>query len=313
MVCKQNKKIIKMIFFIFLNKKMSNTVDNYINDLNITYEELPSFARIIFSNKLFKHSDKIKIKDFLIDYMNNVNDYQHEFEGNYIVFINRKLDGIYSSNRFEKTNSKFDFDIGKDEIITVKITKNQEFCQLNNLGQTTIKGKTNDENSYKCFSTNCSIKYNNEEIFQKYIIDTGAYKTVIPHLHKWNYKTLKYDNKNLGRRSTASMLNENIVCSDIVETKCVGNIVNFYNVIFKKSVDFSINGLHPVKIPSMIVPVEKTNVCQLLGIDIICKHTMIISSTNNAVDIKFYSNESINPIVENDKFLGIFKRFDFSK
>ena len=104
---------------------------------------------IFYCSELIQKVKKF-LNEFLLEYLNN-KEFQKIFENQYIVFINRKINGIYDNSNFNNTNSELDFDIDTDEIITVKINKNIEPLPLYYTGQTTIIGEKNNDENYKCF------------------------------------------------------------------------------------------------------------------------------------------------------------------
>ena len=273
-------------------------VNKYIDDLNIKVDELPLFAYLIFQTPLFSDKDKMKIKNkFLIKYLNDES-FQNEYENWHFVFINRIFNGLYDNVEFENMDKddaeKLDFTIGKDEIMTVEINKNPIIYSLYNCGQVTVKCNGKD-NTYDEFRVACKLIDGENEFQDEYTVDSGAFKTVFPELKMWHYINCNYNYKNLGMRPDLSTINDALIRKRLIATKNIGHSQEFWEIFFNRDFYFSIGDLPKIKITSLIAPQYDINMSQLLGRDIICKHTMLLSSTNDKVDIKFFANESINP------------------
>lgn len=115
-------------------------------------------------------------------------------------------------------------------------------------------------------------------------------------MNHWNYQTQEYKDEThgFGRYDfNYSSLNSNIERKNPLEMDTAGGGTLFIKITWKEAIDISIGDLPAVKVKYMIVPVKYIEDLNVIGMDIICKHTLIMSSKNGNMDLKILPSELI--------------------
>jgi hypothetical protein len=252
-------------------------------------KKLPLFAWGILSQPYFKDEVKFKFIDkFLNRYMED-QDFHDRMVGNYIYFIDKELEGVYTGIDTSIFNVPpyriYIVEISDESVPKLSIlTSNQCTVKLNKL-----------TNTYKKPKVNCTYKFPSYgDLSDSMLIDTGADVTTIPYLEMWDYGTSHYKDEPLSyNRYSISLAEINKDILSIVQENLegAGGRTIYNRITFKNDIAISIEDLKPIYKRVLYVPTEPTLKQGIVGFDIISQHTMILSSTSGNVDIKFFSSE----------------------
>lgn len=265
---------------------------NYDHFTRYSLEELPSFAVLIFKEKMIPDEEKFKFSNlFLEPYMTDQS-FRDSVQELDIFFCYWKLWPNLGRDRRE---AKIPKEIPGTRVLCFLVSDNPEkiyFLPIKNQVQINI-------DNYDCpklARTSINFYPNPETCFtEERLIDSGASYTTIPCINNWDYDTgVEYKNETLGsgRYSfNCSSFNRNIESVKNLNVDTANGIIEYKKVTWENPLLLSIGELQPVQIKVMIVPVNKVENLNVIGFDVITKHTMIISSTDGKVDIKFFASE----------------------
>jgi len=266
---------------------------------------IPQFAKSIYKNKRIADVEKEKFwDDFLFRYMTD-EEFKHETQGYKIVFIRKNYYG------FCKDVSEID-EPGYDKYTFLIEENPREYYFLPIFQHDISVGNHSDNNLCK---TELCIYFNNKELRERRLVDTGASFTTIPFANRWNYQTNNsYHIMSSARYGLKSQdLNSNIyeICALNMNTALENS--EFDMVIWRNPLMVSINNLPPVYLKQMLVPKEGTNT-NVIGTDVINYHTVIISSQGGIVNYKFLSSSFHNleqPPIFTRKTEGLLSQLGF--
>lgn len=278
---------------------------DYYTDLSES--EMPTFMSIILTNK--KYSDNIKkqlVDKLMYKYMED-EELRNNLEGYRIIFLDNKFLGIYENVRSAPIPENYP----GWKIRCVPILKDRIAGYLM-VHQVIVNiGKDERPNLAR---VNTLIYINEEDYIEdEKLIDTGASYTTIPFPEKWDVETGTYKIKNFGRRpNPLAILNNNIESVDDLKLKTSNGESTHSIVEWKIPLKLSVGGLQPVEIKHMTAPLineqKQTNV---LGFDVLSKHTLIMSSRDMCFNIQIMSSErsEIEPIPSSSSPVKKLKKF----
>lgn len=275
---------------------MTNHIDveYYKNKYNLT--EVPVFASLVFTDKYIKESEKIKfINKFLYKYLED-KEFRKNVQNYMLYFHNKKLYGVLASIDEVEPNK-----LGH-ELLGIQISDSPTIGYLLPIAQANIfVGQLANPKlpHISCICTNINFDLN---IKEERLFDTGSSFSTIPFINDWDYINgmyLKPEEQDIFSRKInydCTKLNQNILTiTKVIYISGTGNM-EMNEVIWKEPIFLSIDDLPPIRLKKMIVPVNKVRDLNILGIDMIFRHTVIISSNNYNVDIKFLPSEQIGNI-----------------
>ncbi len=256
--------------------------------------EIPTFISLILTNK--KYSDDIKkqlVNKLMYRYLED-EELRNTLEGCKIIFLDNKYFGIYENVRTAPIPENYPG--WKIRCFTISKNRTAGYLMVHqvivNIGR---------EEQPNLARVNTLIHIDEENYIEdEKLIDTGASYTTIPFPEKWNIETGTYKIKNSGRRfNPLELLNDNIESVENLRLKTSDGESCHSIVEWKIPIKFSIGGLQPVEIKRMTAPLtEEQTQTNVLGFDILSKHTLIMSSRDMCFNIQIMSSErsEIEPI-----------------
>lgn len=255
---------------------------------NLSEEQIPSFIKILLS--IEQYAEDVKwyfVLRAMPKYLNDP-ELREKADGKSLVFYKNVFLGIFLESKYAPIpEGACGSDITCIEIMMGPggyILVHQVVVDIGtnirpNLAKTAITSFCNDT----------------EYIEEQKLIDTGASYTTIPKPNNWNSTIKRYNVPNMGRRiNHLQILNDNIedVYTQAFET---GNGTNNFQVVkWKKPLKVSIGSLPQVNVRRMIAPSGESQCgINVLGFDMISKHTVVISSRNNRVDMLITAGERV--------------------
>ena len=252
---------------------------------NIKYfiksKKIPLFAQLIFKDENYADEEKFKFKEYFLNKYLKSPSFRKEVEGFYIFFFEHKLFAVYEKKEH------IDPKIPGYKLMGYKISENYEKQSIMYTSQINISG--GDLNKFNLAKVNCICSFPdiNMSVSEKRLIDTGSTYTSIPFINEWDFSKQFYNSE----FEHSYALNTNIL-SLVKEVFDTANGDSDYIILtWRIPLLISVDTLHPVKIKEMIVPIKYLNNFTILGVDVIFRHTVIISSKNYFVDIKFLPSE----------------------
>lgn len=270
--------------------------------------ELPDFAKYLFLDKKIPEEDKdLFQEDFLLKYMDDLY-FRETTEGQYIYLIREEKRGIY---HYYGVGDELIVDEKLQDIPGARILRIKVESKVTVYPFYTLRYQTTNDANVGFAYSRCGIVSNNEHFSESYnrLIDTGASYSTIPFMDRWNYDLREYSQENVSSSRyslNVSELKNNIRTQDIIPLSGLGNML-VLKIIWKIPILFSIDGLPPIRVSDMIVPLEKIDDFYILGIDILRRHTLIMSSTNMKTDIKILPSERINNTLSEEMNITITK------
>ena len=263
---------------------------------NLPKKEIPSFIQALISDVNFAEDVKwFFVLKAMPKYLND-SDLRERANGKMLVFYKNVFLGIFLDHKYAPIpEGAYGSDIGGVEIMIEPGGYLLVHQVIVDIGSNLRPNLARTEITCFCDETNY--------IQELKLIDTGASYTTIPNPNKWNPIIKKYNFTNMGRRTNhLEILNDNIdeVTNLILET---GNGTNIFQIVkWKIPLKISIGTLPSVNVRRMIAPIDESQQgVNVLGFDIISKHTIVISSRNNKVDMLItadseYLHDNVNGI-----------------
>lgn len=255
---------------------------------NLPKKEIPAFIQALISNVNFAEDVKwYFVLKAMPNYLSKP-EVRERADGKMLVFYKNVFLGIFLDHKYAPIpEGACGSDIGGVEIMMDPAGYLLVHQVIIDIGSNLRPNLAKTEITSFCNET--------EYIQELKLIDTGASYTTIPNPNKWNCRTQKYNITNMGRRTNPlEILNDNIdeVVNLILET---GNGTNNFQIVkWKVPLKISIGTLPQVNVRRMIAPNDETQKdVNVLGFDIISKHTIVISSRNNKVDMLITAGESL--------------------
>ena len=265
---------------------------DYINLSKYDKKDLPSFARQIFSLQGISNETKLEIVNkVLIPYMED-KEFHKSVQGKYIFLLEDKFSGVYIHRKL----SRIPVDYPGYKILEVLISDNPPTVDFFSVYQETI----NVSNGLT-IKVDRKIHLDNFIISEKVLIDSGASLTTIPAMNHWNFKTKEYKQISDGYGGryefNYSSLNSNIERKNTLEVCTAVGISSYTKITWKEPINISIGDLPTIKIKYMVVPEKYIENLDVIGMDVISKHTMILSSKGMNMDLKIFPSEHIDSSV----------------
>ena len=248
-------------------------------------EDLPSFARLTFSLKSISDKSKKEIVDKVLEpYMTN-QEFRNSIQDYYLYFLDDEYIGIFKNNK----DAKIPSDYPGYKIMVILISDNPPISYFLNIYQETSKVDK---------GVNIRVEkrtyVDDTYISERSLVDTGASYSTIPGMEYWDFrkKQYKFQSANESRYSfNYSILNLNIEKVEPLEIQTAVGNTKYFMVTWKEDLNTSIGELPPIKIKKMIVPIEYSGNLNIIGMDVLTKHTLILSSVDGNVDLKIFSSE----------------------
>jgi hypothetical protein len=261
---------------------------------DISLDDLPRFARCILTDKQITSKEKRKfVRKVLIPYFTDEN-MKREWSEKYLYFVDRKLYAI-ADEYYSRTIHDELPGIPGSKIVKMLISENPPKVYMLPVAQYTY-----NLTGTALVKVDTFFYYDGAQIRDSLLrlVDTGSTYSTIPFIECWNYETLSYNSVSLSRKYAFNPenLNNNIDDVSDLELETGNGKCDYMQVLWREPLLFSIEDLPPVKVYKMIVKKEeprRDDITKILGFDIISKHTMIISSRDMRVDIKFLPSEQI--------------------
>lgn len=239
---------------------------------------IPYFIKAIYSNNRVRNDNKIKMThEFILKYLTD-EEYASSIRGLSIVYLDFSFFAIMDEEEAGLLNLTIYKKRG-NVMLLLKIEDNPEKKYLMFSNQLTI----NDISTEKTARVNFIIYVGDEKITEKRLCDTGASYTTIPYPELWDYENLKYKEDQPGGRYDFDTSTLNSIIKTTSElTLSVASPTeeyepNYLTVVFKKEIDVSIGDLPPVQLSQMIVPKVEVKNLDIIGIDVLFKHIIIVT------------------------------------
>jgi len=270
----------------------------------LTDENVPNFAKAMFIDPFIKNHLKQKFIDtFLLKYVND-RQFRVKNKGKYIVIIDNSEYEIVNNEqesialRNYQKGGKLNIYIGdlmkfNGGVSKVVFDRSEGFSKLKTSDGTTIDIYKQNHYKLKCGITHLPTLQNNCVAFDNNIecvYDTGCDISFLFLLNLWNFNKFKFNE--IARNGTTEYWNDNNFKKiERIEFNIADNNITFVNLIeLDNPLYISINGLNPVPIYTLIVPIiepeNHKSMMFLIGLDIINQHTSIISKFNNKVELR---------------------------
>lgn len=298
----------------YVNEYVLEPLFDYLKYRELTEENVPNFAKGIFEDRLIPNKLKeIFINDFLLGYIFD-STFRNKYTGKYIVFsfIDNSLEFTIVDSKEEALNIE---DIGKiRDFVFIGPLQKVNFGMINTK-ETKIVVETSKQNinifseKYKRqisiertnhYNITCGLSSSpnymgDNDVNMRYdlrvncIYDPGADGTFLFLLQCWDFKEQCF-NKHLGdpiidewynHVDTVELIDSGIPCGLSTRVRVI---------LLKKPLFISINGLDPVPIFKLYLPLLPPATVDsflfLVGLDVINQHSSIISKFDGRVCLK---------------------------
>lgn len=303
----------------YVNNYKLEPVFNYLEYDGLTEENVPDFAKAVFVDRFIPNSLKVAyIEEFLTHYIHNPQ-FKRENDGKYIVFsfFDDELDFFIINSKDELLGRK---DVGKvrdvipigplreiysamiscrEKKVSVESTKSKVTIPSQKL-QRNISFIKSNHYRIKCGMTLSEKYIGNDDPNIRFdvnlhcIFDTGADATFLFLPQYWDF-----EKHNFVRNSGDPVIDQwhdNVLhVEPILNNVACGGKSHVDTIFFKNPLYVSINGLDPVPIYQMIVPLfPPKNVEEfllLIGLDVINQYSSIISRFDGKVCLRIMNQK----------------------
>jgi len=255
---------------------------NYWDRLNISKEQVPFFMVGIFQSIFISTDEKDNfINIFCLNYLNDVN-FQNQFDGKYLFFLNNKLVSIID------TKEDMDYSNPYDTRLVVKIGKLDVY---NGYGKTSlapiyspimsINNLPVTGNVIKSFNCQCFLSINsslNDVISATKIIDSGADCSPLFDPSIWDIENNNFKNLDF----SAYFFN---FSEQVLYMTCNGPTVENF-ISLKNPLYVSLNGLKPVPIYYFNIPNGVNMSVPIIGMNILSQYTIIFGDFHGVYQCK---------------------------
>ncbi len=261
---------------------------NYDYFIDIDADKLPRFVHMVFSEHMISDKEKFRFVDeFLLKYLND-DEFRKESQELDIFFVYFKF---WNKLGMDRNDADIPRDTPGTRVLSFTVTDNPVIEYF-----LPIRGQVNVDihSSLPKIDTKIYVR-DDYNIHERRLLDTGASYTTIPGLDYWDYETgVQYKDYSIGAGRNSfnfNELNDNIFSAKNIDLNCAEGGVIFKKIILIKPIFISIDGLPPVSIKEMIAPLKKTDDMNVIGFDMIKKHTIIISSYEGVPSFKVLASE----------------------
>jgi hypothetical protein len=284
---------------------------DYNQNEYLTEESVPNFAKAVFIDPYIKNSLKQEFLDeFLVPYLTDYS-FRNKNKGKYIVFLNKKKYLII--NNHDDLASVGDINDGKlcihiGELPKIGNTFVSKVIINREEGDTLVKkadgGNLNifKQNPYKitCGITHIPEVRTDHIAFDNNIsciVDTGADISYLFLFKYWKFDVSNFTNNIIN--GTTEYWSSRHYSTERIETSAANNIQCLVDlIVLHTPLYISINGLNPVPIMHLLVPIKRpicdTNFTYLIGQDILTQHTYIQSKFDGKVQLRIINQREEN-------------------
>lgn len=257
------------------------------------HHDIPVFAGLILRDHTIEDDEKFSfVNNFLIRYLTD-QDFRNRMQGLWILFLKKKFVRIQSVHEPDESVEGY-------ENSFIEITDDYQYGYIMPLVQTSFS-VMNNFSGMKKPKINLKLHFGSDIHSERRLVDTGSQFTTLFYNQCWDYNSgMRYNSSEIGNgryQFNPSDLNSNIKDVDPLSVKCAGGISDYKIVTWKIPLKVSIDNLPPIDVNSMVVPVNFVEDLNIMGTDIIYRHTMLMTSLNKEVNFTFLQSEQYGELI----------------